>query len=192
MKLSTSVALLAALSCFTNTFVLDDGRAPSPTHARLIPAEIRVDGEVVLRGSTSDDGHPDVDAVWDYQRGTLAYAPTAAFAALGVPADTEEWVLEPRPTDRGERSESAEGAKADDPKTAATKPRRRRPAQWTIEVVVGYGGEARTHSLRLVRGKQLPTGGEWYVHPDDVDRLFGSRLIRREAAAQLEEPARRK
>lgn len=158
--------------------------------ARFVPAEIVLDGTVVLRGSTSDDGRADVDAVWDYQLGGLAYAPTEAFAALGVPADAKEWVLE-LPAAGAKESEAEKRAEAES--ADATKPRRRGPDEWAIEVLVSYGGEARARTLRLVRGKKQPgSGGDWYLHPDEVRRLFGARLVRREDVPHLEDPTRTK
>ncbi|MBL8734321.1 MAG: hypothetical protein JNN13_18235 [Planctomycetes bacterium] len=162
MPLRTTITTLA--------LVVALGLACAPTLAgpgtRLVSAEIRYDGRVILRGSASDDGSADCDAVWDYQRGTLAYAPTDAFADLGVPPHAKEHRLERKPVPRGVAPTSG------------------------IEVVVDYGGEARTWSLRLVRGAKQPTGGEWYVHPDDVARLFGTRLIARDDAARLQDPDR--
>lgn len=144
------------------------GAPPAP--ARYIPAEIRFDGAVVLRGSTSDDGHADVDAVWDYQKGALVYAPTAAYAALGVPADAAEWTLASPPP------ASTDGAAA------------RRPMQ--VEVEVGYGGRASAYELRLLRVSGTDGANQWRVHPEDVERLFPRRTITREEAARLKSPKR--
>lgn len=193
MKFRSSIAIVVVLSCLAAAAARGEGRGTEPVRpsARYVPAEIRLDGEVILRGSASDDGRPDVDAVWDYQLGTLAYAPTEAFAALGVPKDAKEWTLElpQKGEDAGEPQAAAPGTGAAD----ATKPRRRRPAAWTIEVVVSYGGEARARSLRLVRGKVQPSsGGDWYLHPEEVARLFGSRLVHRDDVVRIEDPARKK
>jgi hypothetical protein len=65
---------------------------PAPS-ARFIPASIAIDGREILRGSTSDDGHPDVDAVWGYLRG-IAFTPTEELAKLGLATDAAELLLE--------------------------------------------------------------------------------------------------
>lgn len=201
MNCYTAIPVVVVLSCLAGTAARGDvgSHAADRLAARFVRAEIFLDGAVVLRGSTSDDGGADVDAVWDYQRGTLAYAPTAAFAALGVPADAKEWVLE-LPTKTGEAGGEVNGGAGAQPATArgnvpadAKNPRHRGPAGWTIEVVVDHGGEARTRSLRLVRGRIQPgSGGDWYLHPDEVARLFGSRLVHRDDVVRIDAPARRK
>lgn len=61
--------------------------------ARFVPASIAMDGKEILRGSTSDDGHPDVDEVWGYLRG-ITFSPTDDFAKLGLAADTAQLLLE--------------------------------------------------------------------------------------------------
>lgn len=156
-----SVLLLTTSAAFTAAAA---GKPP----ARHVGAEIALDGVVVLRGSTSDDGHPDADAVWDYQLGQLTYAPTDAFAKLGVPADAVEWTLASAPA-------PARGA---------------RPAQ--VRVEVRYGGGVTTHELALVRVPRTPNGGEWRVQARDVERLFAGRSITRREAANLTTPARTK
>ncbi len=63
------------------------------TAARFVRASIAFDGRVILQGSTSDDGHPDVDEVWGYLRG-LAFTPTEELAKLGLATDAAELTLE--------------------------------------------------------------------------------------------------
>lgn len=73
-------------------------RGSSEPRSRLVD-------EVVLRGSTSDDGSADVDEVWDYQRdGSLTYEPGPGFAALGVAPGAEALTLSsaPRPEGKGQ------------------------------------------------------------------------------------------
>ncbi len=145
----------------------------APPAARYVPAEIRFEGKVILRGSTSDDGHPDVDAVWDYQRGQLRYAATEDFAALGIANDQMECTLE-SPAAKKDANGRAGAREAE------------------IEVDVRYGGQLSTFELRLVRDPNAANGAEWRIHEDDLDRLFGNRLIRRDDARRLQDPARKK
>lgn len=134
--------------------------------ARLVPAQIEVNGEVVLRASTSDDGHPDADAVWDYLNSELFFEPTEAFEALGIAEDA--------------RSHTLGFLKSKDNETLGEPP--------TLALDVSYGGRAEPRILELVR----TDSGKWKVHPETVERQFNYRWIRRWDAARLKRPKRDK
>jgi hypothetical protein len=139
----------------------------SPGLARMILATIRVDGELVLRASTSDDGHPDADAVWGYLLDRLEFEPTEAFAALGLEPTAESVTL-------GWLS-SRENAHAGDPPK--------------LELEVAYGGSDEPFELGLVRSK---SGTTWRVAAETVEGRFSQRRISRSEAARLVAPERRK
>ena len=131
---------------------------------RLVQATVSVDGKVVLRASTSDDGHPDADAVWGYLH-RLEFRPTEAFAELGIDPDagsaTLGWLR------------SRENAHLGDPPD--------------LELDVSYGGLDRPFRLTLVPG----TDGEtWRVDPATIEGRFPYRRITRAQAAQLDDPER--
>jgi hypothetical protein len=130
--------------------------------ARLITIKVSVDGKIVLQGSNGDDGEPDVDAVWRSLK-EQSLDVTKAFEDLQIPAD----------------------AKAVDLKSDA-------PAGQPGGVVldVRYGGVAEARTVRIVRGPKDRRGWEWRIHPDDVDRLFDDRSIRRSEAERLIQAAK--
>ncbi len=145
------------------------GRALSSSGARpqrLVYASVTVDGELVLRGSTSDDGHPDADAVWGYLL-ELEFQPTEAFASLGIDAASEKVTL-------GWLKGRENAHRGDPPK---------------IELDVAYGGRDEPFRLGLVRS---PGEETWRVDPETVERRFSHRRITRAQAALLSEPKRRK
>ena len=74
---------------------LAPGRCPGsdPIATRLVRAEIRVDGALVLEASSSDDGRPDADQVW-LTLPTFRWRETEAFAQLGVEPAASEATIE--------------------------------------------------------------------------------------------------
>lgn len=93
MRPSVLLALLVLSTlaiCWGSAHGSADARG---TAARFIPASIAVEGREILLGSTSDDGHPDVDAVWGYLSG-IAFTPTEEFAKLGLTTDGAQLLLE--------------------------------------------------------------------------------------------------
>lgn len=167
-----SCALFGALALATSALFA----ARSGPATRLVLAEVSVGGEVVLRGSTSDDGEPDADEVWGYLK-HLRFAPTDAFAGLGVAADAEalELLGEVRPS------------------TATSERPIHEP---TITLDVHYGGVAALRRLSLVRAPSEAGGGqrgaEWRVAPDERERYFDLRRITRREARLLDDPRRTK
>ena len=137
-----------------------------PVPARLVTASVTIDGALVLQGSTSDDGHPDADAVWGYLVG-LELEPREGFAALGLADDATEatfgWL-------RGVKTEHL----GDPP---------------SIELAIAYGGTSTPVILKLVRTAGADT---WRVAPETVERQFPYRLISRRQAAELEDPKRKR
>jgi hypothetical protein len=89
--LSLVLAGLAALPAAIGIAWAYD-RPPAPS-ARFVRASIHLDGREILRGSTSDDGSPDVDAVWGYLKG-LEFQVTEELQKLALPTDGSELVLE--------------------------------------------------------------------------------------------------
>jgi len=91
------------------------------TPARLVRVEVRFEGRPILKGSTSDDGHPDADRVWTYLE-RVPLEPTEAFAPLLAASDAEDRV-ELRGADKAE----------------------------SIEVRIAYGGRTDTRRLTVTR-----------------------------------------
>lgn len=135
--------------------------------ARLVTASITVDRELVLRASTSDDGHPDADEVWNYLLERLEFQPTAAFSSLGIDPASETSTIG--------SLESGENERRGEP-----------PA---IALEVDYGGHDTPFHLGLVR---CAGQNAWRVDRKTVEDRFPHRRITRAQAAQLIEPRRRK
>jgi hypothetical protein len=129
--------------------------------ARLVRAEVLLGETSLLLGSTSDDGKPDVDTVWQYLR-DLRLQPTEAFTAL-----------------RDERAEAAAEA-AGRPQADRWTLRRGEKDPW-IHLRIAYGGRAEVHALTLLRDED----GAWRVDPTDLERYADLRWIRRREAAAL-------
>lgn len=163
-------AWLAMIPALALTGLASAWMSTSAPVQRLVPAEIRHNGVTVLKGSTSDDGSADIDAVWDYQRARLTYVPEPGFASLGVAegATTFKVVSAPRPVERGAQ----------------------RPKQVVLDV--SYGGEVATHELRLVRVPGSADPGVWRVADEELERLFPHRTLTRRQAAELVDPKRLK
>ena len=170
MKLSRPLFVPAAVSFFLvgATLAWSAAHAVSgPEPARLVSAKITIDGEVVLKASTSDNGHPDADAVWGYLLTELVFRETEAFANLNVDpnADTASfgWL-------RSKKNEHL----GPPPK---------------ILLEVAYGGWDNPYRLGLVRSEK---DGTWRVAPETVERRFAYRRITRRQAAELDQPKLRK
>lgn len=153
-----AIALSAPLLLLASASLLPGAAAPED--ARLVTAEVLLGETVLLRGSTSDDGKPDVDQVWSYLRG-LRLKPTEAFDAL-------------RTERAGQASEPAEPT-ADERYTL----RRGEKDPW-IHLRIAYGGRAEVFALTLLRDD-----GGWRVDTADLDRYADMRWIRRSEAARL-------
>jgi len=134
---------------------------PDAADARLVRAEVLLGETTLLLGSTSDDGRPDVDAVWQYLR-DLRLQPTEAFTAL-----------------RDERDEAAAEAEGH-PQADRWTLRRGEEDPW-IHLRVAYGGRAEVHTLTLLRAED----GAWRVDPTDLERYADMRWIRRREATAL-------
>ena len=151
LVLSTCVAAIRALT------------PPFEASARLVRARIERNGVELLRVSTSDDGYPDVDEVWDYL-GELEFEPTEAFGELGV--DSTSAVFRLLGTE-GESRGSSPYYERD------------------IVLAIAYGGDVSVRKLDLVR-----SGARWKVSPEHVERYFDYRKITREQARGLKRPRR--
>jgi len=170
MKIPRTLVLpLAALALVGGAALLANPAQPGSRArpARLVTASIKVDGELVLRASTSDDGHPDADEVWNYLLERLEFQPAEAFPSLGIDAASETVTLG--------WLKSSETEHLGDP-----------PA---ISLEVAHGGHDAPFRLGLVRSK-----GEqaWRVDRETVENRFPYRSITRTEAAQLTDPRRRK
>lgn len=146
---TTTIAFLALLSV--------PGAASA---ARFVEVTVSVDDVIMLTGSRGDDGHADVDDVWNYLK-TLKLVPTEHFAGLKIPADAQSALL---------KSNAPVG----------------QPGE--IVVSIDYGGIATTRTLRLVREPPDKYGREWRIFAADLDDLFDERLITRRQAADLRMP----
>ena len=133
--------------------------------ARLIRAEVSYDGKLVLEGSTSDDGHMDADAAWDYLK-TMKFRPTDAFKTLDFDPSVKETVL----------LGSSKGVKG-----VAL-------ADCRITVSIAYGGESKFRELTLTRVIKDAHGREWMLDPGEIDKWFAYRLISRKLASELRKP----
>jgi hypothetical protein len=131
-----------------------------------VSASIAVDGQVVLRASTSDDGHPDADLVWSYLLERLEFEPTDAFPALGIDPAAESATLG-----------WLEGGET-----------RARGARPEIVLDVAYGGRDTPFVLGLVRSAAQDV---WRVDRATVQSRFAHRRITRAEAALLREPKRK-
>jgi hypothetical protein len=140
-------------------------RAGAPP-VRLVAATISVDGVVVLRASTSDDGRPDADEVWGYLIDRLAFQPTEAFAALELDPAAETVTL-------GWLKSRANEHLGEPP---------------ALQVEVAYGGSDAPYRLGLARAAGQET---WRVARETVERRFSHRRITRAQAAMLVDPERK-
>jgi hypothetical protein len=129
--------------------------------ARLVPVEVKLNGVVILEGSTGDNGEPDADAVWDALK-NINLAETGAFKKFHVDPKLKEFQV-----------------KSVDLLT-------KRPLPIVVEI--RYGGIVETTELLLQRREPDQAGRVWRISPAEVDRLFIDRLIPRSAAAQLTNP----
>jgi hypothetical protein len=62
-------------------FVVTAPNRESAFRSRYVQAQILLDNEIVLEFSTGDDGHPDVDEVWDYLK-TKEFSSTEGWAKI--------------------------------------------------------------------------------------------------------------
>jgi hypothetical protein len=157
------VGALVALG-FTGRGPLSGVVAPPAAAARLLPATISLDGKVVLRGSSSDDGHPDADEVWTGLRG-MRFKPAEDWAATGLDADAEGL---------------SEAVLGDDPP---------KPGRGRVLLDMSYGGTAELRRLRVVRREDPQHGRHWVVDPMVIRYAFASRQISRREAAELRNQA---
>lgn len=155
-----ALALTAPLLLLASASLLRAGDTDSDG-ARMVLAEVLLGDTLLLRGSTSDNGKPHVDHVWEYLR-ALDLRPTDAFAEL-----------------RAERTAAgaAEGVSAADGDWTL---RRGEEDPW-IHLRIAYGGRVEVHWLSFT-----PAGdGNWRVAAADVERYADMRWIRRREAARL-------
>ena len=130
------------------------------TPQRLILARILFDGKPILETTTSDDGYPDADAVWEYLK-SIKFKPTDEFKKLMIDATAREAFL------------SKTGKNGD---------------QHEIIIAISYGGKATPDKLRLIRVPSDKRGREWTLDPLDVDSEFNLRTISRLSASKLNNP----
>lgn len=130
------------------------------TAARVVQADISLDGKVVLEGSTGDNGRVDADGVWEYLK-SIKFKATEDFRKLHVDPEAKQAVLSSN-APRGQLG--------------------------TIILNIRYGGKAITRELKVVRVPIDKYGREWSLDPAQVDKLFDDRLIRRSDAARLDNP----
>jgi hypothetical protein len=139
-----------------STFLIAIGLVSSLTcetlfAARFVPVKVRLQGEVILEGSTTDDGRQDADAVWDLLK-SLNLEETDAFRKLGVKPDAKVHTLDCSSEKIGLQP---------------------------IQVDVAFGGVANSRALTIHRLGTESSGKLWRIASEDVDDLFDVRLIKR-------------
>lgn len=132
--------------------------------ARYVPVKVFVNGKLILTGSASDDGRRDADEVWE-SLNRVELKESGAFRELVGNANRDHVELGDVRTTSSDSS---------------------------IRVDVRYGGVADTRRLRLVRFMSDDGTVSWRIHSNDVERLFGDRMITRSAAKSLVNPKRDK
>lgn len=132
--------------------------------ARFVPIKVYLDGELILEGNASDNGHRDADAVWDALRQADLGETDAFIKLFGKDLGDEIKIWK--------KSDSE------------------LPLKITIDVA--YGGVAVVTALRVKRQRPDAAGRVWRLHPDDVANSFSKRLIKRSYAARLSNPRREK
>lgn len=130
------------------------------TPQRIITARILFDGKPILETTTSDNGYPDADAVWDYLK-SIKFKPTDEFNKLKIDATAKEVLLSKKENN---------------------------VHQHEISIEISYGGKATPHNLRLIRVPSDKQGREWTLDPLDVDSEFNLRTISRLLASKLNKP----
>lgn len=171
MQRTLRIAFILLLSGWLAQGLLRAARTPGL--ARLIQAEVSVDGTVILRASTSDNGRPDADEVWGYLEGEIQFVPTEGFADLGLDGSGSHLELHGKPTGL-------------DPDSPGPK------FHPTLGLSLDYGGQCDLRELRLVRVDPKDGSAAWKVDPSVVERWFAMRRITRREAALLEDPALRR
>ena len=134
------------------------------TAARFIRAKVSLDGNTVLEGSWSDDGHVDADGVWEYLK-SIKFKTTQHFTDLKIDPSAKEMTL-----------------------ASATKPGQ----PGSVVVNIAYGGKAFKRQLKLVRVPVDEYGRERTLDAIEVNKMFDDRLIRRSDAAKLANPRQTK
>ncbi len=144
--------------------------AAGPTAARrLISAELRIDGELVLSAFTSDDGYPDADEVWSYLA-RLEFERTPEAEETGLSIEGGTLTLRGKPDER---------------------PGLTTPFKKVVTLKVGYGGVATLREVKLKRIDSEKDGGLWRVDKELGTRMFSYRTITRSQAAALKKPKRK-
>lgn len=132
----------------------------APTPQRLILARILFDGKPILEATTSDNGYPDADEVWNYLK-SVKFKPTDEFKKLKIDAAAKEALLSKK-ENNGDQHE--------------------------ITIEISYGGKAKPRNLKLIRVPRDKRGREWTLDPLDVDSEFNLRTISRLLASKLSDP----
>lgn len=161
------ILLLLSVAALTGLGLLHASR-PAPA-ARMVLAEISLNGEVILRGSTSDDGHPDADEVWGYLKGEFFLHPTENLSIAGEDRERGRLELHGAPTGLEAGSHGP----------------RYHP---TLGLEIAYGGQCELRELSLIRVRTDDDTEAWKVDPETVDRWFAHRRITRREASLLEDP----
>ena len=172
----TTLTMLFALAPLSRTAapVASAGEAPraAAQPARLIRAEVRVGNNVVLRGTTSDDGSPDADEVW-LAADQIKLLPTEHFAALKVPKEATKHLIvgTPIPSDGVTDHE---------------------PAHRDAVFWISAGGKIEGMTLEIERTTTRLGKPAWKIPRHVLTNRFDYRLIARYRARQLKKLDRKK
>jgi hypothetical protein len=150
---------LAAIIC-----AICVGSVSNAWAARFVPAEVLLDGKVILEGNASDNGHRDADELWEALK-TVQFKPTEEFWKLNIDNEAARAVVE------------------------STAPKGQ---QVNLKIEVTYGGMALTRKIRVYRVPPDSAGRDWRIDAVDIEDLFDSRMISRRDAAGLVNPKRKK
>jgi len=137
----------------------------SPVKSRLIPVLVKLDGKIVLKGSSSDDGSLDPDEIWNLFE--MAAATRDKQAGLKETAKLDRAMITQHPDFDGMyRLTSGDGSK--------------------IELSITHSGIALVKELRL--RKIDHKSKKWILDDSQIDELFSTRLLSRELVRQLKNP----
>ena len=136
------------------------GVLPSDATARYVEATVNWKGKQLLVGSTSDNGKPDADAVWDYLDG-MRFRATDAFREL----------LE---------SPDAKQVEITNPKDAQAR---------NIEIEIRYGGRVGVWKLMVNKVEtEVDDPRCWTIDAKITERFADLRWITRAWARRLKKP----
>ena len=128
--------------------------------ARYVPVEVRLNGEVILEGNVSDDGHRDADELWEALK-VSDLGEAEAFKKLRVAPDLNEYKV----AGGGDKAEPL-----------------------PVQIKVRYGGVAQSRAITIRRVPPDSAGRVWRISAADVDDSFDGRMLSRREAAKLVNP----